>query len=132
MSTKRNALLERATILAEKPYSIEVIKDKTTTGKSIYLLVHHELDGCMAQGQTIEEGMSNLRDATREYILSLLEDGLPIPEPEITSSVTQYSDASTNHEDIYEVSPHSFFETLRGVVQPRGREFLGEITLVAQ
>jgi predicted RNase H-like HicB family nuclease len=38
------------------------------------------LPGCVSQGQTPEEAVSQLRDAIRLYISVLEEDHLPIPE----------------------------------------------------
>ena len=38
------------------------------------------LPGCVSQGQTREEAISQIRDAIRLYITVLEEDRLPIPE----------------------------------------------------
>ena len=121
MNKKRTDLEEMARKLAEKPYSIEIMKDETTTGEPIFLLLHPELEGCMAQGLTIEEGLENLKEATEEYVLSLLEDGLDVPEPSITASVT--TGASVNYQD----DNYSSTET----VQPHTRHKLSEVTLVS-
>ena len=37
------------------------------------------LPGCHTWGKTFEETRKNLRDAIRAYILSLIDDGEPIP-----------------------------------------------------
>lgn len=86
-------LESRAHQSANMPYTIEVEQDETTEGEPIYVLSHPELPGCIAQGENWQEALDNLRDATFEYILSLLVDGLPIPEPHrnqgvITSNMT--------------------------------------------
>jgi predicted RNase H-like HicB family nuclease len=38
------------------------------------------LPGCVSQGQTREEAVSQMRDAIRFYIAVLEEDHLPVPE----------------------------------------------------
>ena len=74
-------LLKRAEELADRPYAIEILYDETTTGEPIIVVSHPELPGCMAQGSTVEEALAELADARNEYILSLLEDRLPVPGP---------------------------------------------------
>ena len=37
------------------------------------------LPGCHTQGETIDEGVRNIREAIELYIDSLIEDGLPVP-----------------------------------------------------
>jgi predicted RNase H-like HicB family nuclease len=37
------------------------------------------LPGCVSQGKTREEAITNARDAIREYVLALGEDHLPVP-----------------------------------------------------
>ena len=39
------------------------------------------LPGCHTQSETVEEGMANIREAIQLYVETLIEDGLPIPEP---------------------------------------------------
>ena len=73
--------LEQAKTLAHRPYSVTIGQDEATDGTPILLVSTDELMGCMAQGTTIEEALANLEDARADYIVSLLEDGLPIPEP---------------------------------------------------
>jgi predicted RNase H-like HicB family nuclease len=38
------------------------------------------LPGCISQGRTKEEAVTNIREAIQAYIAALNEDGLPIPE----------------------------------------------------
>ncbi len=38
------------------------------------------LHGCISQGKTKEEAVTNIKEAIRGYIAALEEDGLPIPE----------------------------------------------------
>lgn len=37
------------------------------------------LPGCISQGQTREEAISNIREAIEGYVNALEEDGLPVP-----------------------------------------------------
>ena len=38
------------------------------------------LPGCLSQGETREQAVANIREAIEGYILTLKEDGLPVPE----------------------------------------------------
>ena len=38
------------------------------------------LPGCITQGATREDAVSNIKEAIQEYIAALEEDGLPTPE----------------------------------------------------
>ena len=38
------------------------------------------LPGCVSQGQTRDEAISNAREAIEAYVETLEEDGLPVPE----------------------------------------------------
>lgn len=38
------------------------------------------LPGCISQGRTREEAITNIREAIRGYIAALEEDSLPVPE----------------------------------------------------
>jgi predicted RNase H-like HicB family nuclease len=43
------------------------------------------LPGCISQGNTKEEAISNIREAISGYIKALEEDGLPVPEERFES-----------------------------------------------
>ena len=45
------------------------------------------LPGCISQGITREEAVSNIREAIQEYIASLEEDGMPVPEDKLEAEV---------------------------------------------
>ena len=60
-----------------------VYEDETTDGGRVYLAVHAELYGCMAQGDTRESAIEALEDATAEYLESLVEDHLSIEDVSI-------------------------------------------------
>jgi predicted RNase H-like HicB family nuclease len=38
------------------------------------------LPGCVSQGRTREEAVTNIREAIEGYVLVLTEDGLPVPQ----------------------------------------------------
>ena len=45
-----------------------------------YLACIPLLPGCMTDGETVEEAYTNLQDAKREWIIDMLDRGLPINE----------------------------------------------------
>ena len=45
--------VDKANELAAQPYSIDILEDQTTTGRPVYVARIAELEGCMAQGDTI-------------------------------------------------------------------------------
>ena len=51
----------------------------------------------MTHGASVEEALDNLKDARKQYILSLLEDGLPVPPPAIAATeTTVYTSTTTS------------------------------------
>jgi len=38
------------------------------------------LPGCISQGKTKQEALSNIKEAIAGYVASLQDDGLPVPE----------------------------------------------------
>jgi predicted RNase H-like HicB family nuclease len=75
------SLDERAKILANRPYTALVRLDQTTDGNPIYVATNIEIEGCIAQGETVDEAIANLSEARFDFIRSLLEDDLPVPDP---------------------------------------------------
>jgi predicted RNase H-like HicB family nuclease len=91
----QGVMTSRAAEIVALPYSIHVDEDETTTGHPIYVARITELEGCIAQGQTIQEALRNLREAAIDYVVSLLEDGAPIPPPSSPVTAASSSTAST-------------------------------------
>lgn len=92
-------LRSKAEKLARRPYIIKVLRDQTTDDQPIYFARNPELEGCFGQGNTPSEATEDLLDARIDYILSLLEDGLPVPDPNrlsITSSTNVETIKITN------------------------------------
>jgi len=72
---------EQAVELAGRPYTLRIILDDSVEDEPLFVAINPELEGCVAQGETIQEAKSNLDEFRVEYILHLLENNLPIPEP---------------------------------------------------
>jgi predicted RNase H-like HicB family nuclease len=87
-------LIEKASRIATQPYLIRILVDETTAGHSVFVASIHEMEGCMAQGETMEEALLNLRGAAIDYIASMLEDGLPVPPPSIPTTASSTSTSS--------------------------------------
>ena len=65
------------------PYKIEIIKDADEEG---YVAFIPELKGCITTGITEEDTLGNLNDAKAAWLSSALEDGDPIPEPDVNAT----------------------------------------------
>lgn len=121
-------LEKQAEKLAAEPYTVEIMRDETTTGEPIFLLSNPELPGCMAQGHSIEEAAVNLEDARKEYILSILEDGLPVPLPSVKLTETTSGLVVTDIAEL-DVNPQepTFLDDLSRATQPKKRQWVGAI-----
>jgi predicted RNase H-like HicB family nuclease len=86
---------QEAARLAALPYSVEVAKDETTDGRPIFLARVPELEGCMAQGDTLDQALDSLQEAKLDFILALLVDALPVPLPATLATVTAAGTSST-------------------------------------
>lgn len=71
----------KAQELAQRLYTIQVWRDETTDGQPVYVACSPELEGCMGQGETIEDALADFDEAKVDYIQSLLDDGLPVLYP---------------------------------------------------
>ncbi|MDF5732994.1 MAG: type II toxin-antitoxin system HicB family antitoxin [Rhizonema sp. PD38] len=56
----------------------QVIMHKDSDG--YWVVECPSLKGCISQGKTKEEALSNIKEAIAGYIAALEEDGLPIPK----------------------------------------------------
>lgn len=127
MTSKK--LEEEALILSNKPYSIKYEVDETVDGQRVYLLTHPDLPGCMAQGATIEEALKELQEVRYEYLLSLLEDGLPIPSPISTTTETMGISQSLPPEQMQQKIEPDYIENLSRI-KPIGREEIAIVSVV--
>lgn len=71
----------KAEELAKRSYLIMTSMEETTDDQPIHFARVLEIDGCFGQGSTREEAIADLRLAMTDFVESLLEDGLPVPEP---------------------------------------------------
>jgi predicted RNase H-like HicB family nuclease len=62
------------------PYETRVFQDEAD-GNVCYVAEHAELPGCIAQGATTLEAVRNLGSARRDYIATMIEDGVDVPLP---------------------------------------------------
>jgi len=60
------------------PYKLEIVPDPDEGG---YVARYPELPGCITVGNTLEEAVSHVLDAKREWLTAALEDGRMINEP---------------------------------------------------
>lgn len=44
------------------------------------------LPGCISQGKTKDEAISNIKEAIKAYVAALADDGLPVPEDHVDLS----------------------------------------------
>jgi predicted RNase H-like HicB family nuclease len=74
-------IFELAKKLSRRPYHVMAAKSETTDGQLIFNACALEFEGCIGQGNSPEEAITDLRKALVDYIESLLEDGLEVPDP---------------------------------------------------
>lgn len=67
------------------PYRMEIVPDTLEEG---YAVSFPELPGCITCGDTMEEALRNAEDAKKVWLQACLEDGIPIPEPDMDFAVS--------------------------------------------
>jgi predicted RNase H-like HicB family nuclease len=72
---------QKAIELAKRPYRFQVMQDETTEGQPMYAARVVELEGCIGSGATPEDALKDAYKAMVDYIESLLEDDMRVPEP---------------------------------------------------
>jgi predicted RNase H-like HicB family nuclease len=122
----KEEFLARATELARRPYRVVVMNDETTDGNLIFLAANPELPGCMAQGVTIAEATQELETARVDYIVSLIEDGLPVPIPQVSKVETTGSDIFEDTVQM-EQPKADFLATLERVTRKTNRKELYQL-----
>lgn len=122
----KEELVARAMELARRPYRVVVMKDETTDGNLIFLAANPELPGCMAQGVTIADAAQELEAARLDYIVSLLEDGVPVPVPQVSKVETT---GSAIFEDMVQIEQPKadFLATLERVTRKTNRKELYQL-----
>lgn len=66
-------------------YPVEINKISEEDGGGFFASIPM-LNGCMSDGETIDEAYQNIEEAKKEWLTSMLERKLPIPEPAIANS----------------------------------------------
>ena len=52
------------------------------------------LPGCMSQGDTVQEALSNVRDAIAEWIAAAADEGMPVPRDEFDTMICAVESAA--------------------------------------
>lgn len=63
------------------PYHIELVRDESEDVAPGWVATVKELPGCIAQGDTQEETLANLRDAMESWLEFMIEEDRAIPPP---------------------------------------------------
>jgi antitoxin HicB len=66
--------------MSEYPFTVRPLSAEEGGG---YLIEFPDLPGCMSDGETVEEAISNGEDAKRDWIAAIKEAGRPIPLPSV-------------------------------------------------
>lgn len=106
----KNNLRERAKTLAVRPYTVRILRDDSEIDQPLYLALNPELEGCIAQGETIKEAEQNLAEFRVDYIEHLLQHDLPVPYPESMATVTGNVSEGAFSTFTFEVSPTKKFD----------------------
>lgn len=119
-------MMQKAEELAARNYSLTVYEDKTSNGQTIFLAKNPELYGCMAQGVSLEDAIKNLEEARVDYICSLLEDNLEVPEPAPEAVIT-VDTASPVQFDVQ--ATVQFKDVMKSITEPVHRKPMYEASL---
>jgi len=71
------------------PYGITIRHMNDESGEYYFATVE-EMPGCMSDGKTQEEALSNIREAMELWIEGKIEAGTGVPMPETYSNVMEY------------------------------------------
>lgn len=74
--------------LARRPYLLVTSIEESTDNQPIHVAHLLEIDGCFGQGATQEDAIKDLHLALVDFIESLLEDNLHVPEPSRLTNTT--------------------------------------------
>ncbi len=98
-------ILREARRLASRPYQIQIVPDEYSDGAPTYFARIPEMPGCVSHGDTIAEALEWIELAKIDYIYSLLEDGVPVPQPRHENSeegvlmqIVDFDEESANQE----------------------------------
>lgn len=74
--------------LASRAYVVVVKRDEYTNGQPCYVAFSPEVRYCYGSGITTQAAIADLLSARIDLFQSLLDDGIPIPEPMALGSET--------------------------------------------
>ena len=74
-----------------KNYNIEIFRNEAGNG---YVVQHPELRGCITAAKSIRRAIESLQEAQCQWLISALEEGYPVPEPESDCHFFRYRDCS--------------------------------------
>lgn len=66
------------TLISSYPFTIRPLSEEDGAG---FAIEYPDLPGCISDGNTPEEALSQGRDAVKSYLLSCVKHGDPIPKP---------------------------------------------------
>jgi len=112
----------RAEELAQRQYTEIMFRDETTDGDHIFMAVTPELEGCVAQGESIRDAQENLRLFRIDYIEHLLEHDLHVPYPAWMATSTGDIIPFTDEDNIISETPDK-------AIQPEHQEQMFEALL---
>lgn len=92
---------ENAKMLASRKYATVLLKEEPQEDQMIFVAFNPELRGCMAQGSSDDEAIANLAEARYDYIMSLLADGLMVPDPSPISTTCKTTTTDVNKKTNY-------------------------------
>jgi predicted RNase H-like HicB family nuclease len=121
-----NNNVRKAKDLAAKPYVTIVYLNPTTDGEGfVFVATNPEIEGCKAQGLTMEEAQANLDEVRIDMIEHLLNYNLPIPDPAWVA--TTAGNESIEAENVYREK--DLEEPLDLYIEPEYQELLHEALL---
>ena len=85
---------KKAKDLADRRYFVRTAPAETTSGRQGFMAYLIDMPGCIAYGFTRDEALHALDGVKIDFIHSLLDSGLSVPEP-----TTQLSDNTTTVAD---------------------------------
>ncbi len=102
------SLKEKLAYYLSLPYTVEIKKEEDGTffGRIV------ELEGCMTEGDTLEELVENLLDAMICWLTVAIEDGMEIPEPQKANNSNELLEKSLTNLSKATGMPKENFEKL--------------------
>lgn len=84
-------------IIGRMEYAVILEKGR----ESGYVAVCPTLRGCVAQGNTKQSALKNMKEASKDYIECLIEDGIPVPQEE-GKEMVEMEVMAQNYREVYQ------------------------------